>query len=83
MALSIKKDEADRLARELAITTGETITDAVVVALRERLDRERMRQVPDVVVRMRRLAEDVATLPVLDDRPADEILGYDHRGLPA
>ncbi len=83
MALSIKNDEADRLARELASTTGETITDAIVVALRERLDRERILNAPDISRRLRRLAEDVAALPVLDDRPADEILGYDARGLPA
>jgi antitoxin VapB len=40
MALSIKHPEADRLARELAARTGETLTEAVVVALRERLTRE-------------------------------------------
>ena len=33
MALSIKSDEADRLARELAAETGETLTEAVVLAL--------------------------------------------------
>jgi antitoxin VapB len=37
--LSIKSDEADRLARELAAETGETLTEAVEIALRERLDR--------------------------------------------
>jgi hypothetical protein len=44
MALSIKSDEADQLARELAAETGETLTDAVVIALRERLDREHARR---------------------------------------
>ncbi|MCB9530155.1 MAG: type II toxin-antitoxin system VapB family antitoxin, partial [Myxococcales bacterium] len=39
MALSIKNDEADRLARELAALTGESLTEAVVVSLRERLAR--------------------------------------------
>ena len=39
VALRIKHDEADRLARALARATGETLTEAVVVALRERLDR--------------------------------------------
>jgi antitoxin VapB len=43
MALSIKTDEADHLARALAKLTGETMTEAVTVALRERLDRERER----------------------------------------
>ncbi len=41
MALSIKTDEADRLARELARLTGETLTDSITKALRERLERER------------------------------------------
>jgi antitoxin VapB len=44
MALSIKTDEADQLARTLARLTGETMTDAVTVALRERLARERARR---------------------------------------
>ncbi|MGH6661523.1 MAG: type II toxin-antitoxin system VapB family antitoxin [Rhodospirillales bacterium] len=84
MALSIKDPEADRLARTLAKETGETITDAVKAALRERLARARGRH------RGRRLADELdeiarrcAALPVLDTRPADEILGYDERGLPA
>ena len=46
MALSIKTDEADRLARQLARLTGETMTSAVTVALRERLERERMARAP-------------------------------------
>lgn len=44
MALSIKTDAADRLARELSRLTGETMTDAVTKALAERLDRERIRR---------------------------------------
>jgi antitoxin VapB len=80
MALSIKSDRADRLARELADLTGESITDAVVVALEERLAAERRRRrsahgVDDIVERFSRLA-------ILDDRSADEILGYDAAGLP-
>lgn len=39
MALSIKTEEADRLARELSRLTGESMTDAVTRAMRERLDR--------------------------------------------
>ena len=41
MALSIKTEEADRLARALAGLTGETMTEAVTATLRERLARER------------------------------------------
>ncbi len=44
MALSIKTEEADRLARELTHLTGETVTGAVTRALREALERERERE---------------------------------------
>ncbi|MEO7836083.1 MAG: type II toxin-antitoxin system VapB family antitoxin [Acidimicrobiales bacterium] len=82
MALSIKNDDADRLARDLAATTGETLTDAVVVALRERLQRERGRRQVGIADRLRRLAGEVAEMEVLDPRPADTIVGYDRHGLP-
>lgn len=44
MALSIKTEEADRLARELSRLTGETLTDAITQAMRERLERLRSEQ---------------------------------------
>ncbi|MGD0107753.1 MAG: type II toxin-antitoxin system VapB family antitoxin [Rhodopila sp.] len=44
MALSIKTAEADELARSLAQLTGESTTEAVTIALRERLARERARR---------------------------------------
>jgi antitoxin VapB len=43
MALSIKTKEADRLARQVAALTGETITEAVTKALEERLARLKAR----------------------------------------
>jgi antitoxin VapB len=82
MALSIKSDEADRLARELAAETGETLTDAVEIALRERLDREHAKHAASMRTRLARLAADVATMPLTDDRTPDEIVGYDDDGLP-
>jgi antitoxin VapB len=84
MALSIKHPEADRLARELAARTGETLTDAVVVALRERLARETGRaRVSPLREELAVIRRRCAALPVIDDRPADEILGYGEHGLPA
>jgi antitoxin VapB len=83
MALSIKSDEADRLARDLAAVTGETLTDAVTIALRERLARERATSVAVTVRRILRLAAEVQSLPVLDDRDHAEILDYGEQGLPA
>jgi len=83
MALSLKDPEADRLAREVAQRTGETLTGAIVVALRERLarlrGRPRRRPLRDD---LREIAKRCASLPTLDQRSDDEILGYDDRGLP-
>ena len=82
MALSIKTAEADRLARELAAATGETLTDAVTKALRQRLDRVRTKQ-DDYAARIRRLQDEIAALPVVESRSPDEIIGYDEHGLPS
>jgi antitoxin VapB len=82
MALSIKSEEADRLARELAAETGETLTEAVETALRERLDREHAKHAAGMRTRLARLAADVAALPVVNDRTPEKIIGYDDTGLP-
>jgi antitoxin VapB len=83
MALSLKDPEADRLAREIADRTGETLTGAIVVALRERLARLRARSKKrSLLDDLREIGERCAALPTLDDRSEDEILGYDDRGLP-
>ena len=39
MSLNIKTEEAHRLAKKLADKTGESITTAVTIALKERLQR--------------------------------------------
>ena len=59
MALSIKTEEADSLARALSNLTGESLTRAVTVALRERLERERARRSCDehLVARLAELAQ--------------------------
>ena len=69
MALSIKTETADRLARELAQLTGETMTEAVTKALPQRLERERKAREadPDEV---KRLLGEVARMRVnYDCRP--------------
>lgn len=83
MALSIKNEEADRLARELAEATGETLTDAVLNALRERLRRVTGRR-RSVGLReeIARMQARVARMQVLNERTDDEILGYDEHGIP-
>jgi antitoxin VapB len=83
MALSIKNPEADRLARELAARTGQTLTEAVIQALREKLMREAGRvHAPRLSHELRAIGERCSTLPVLDARRPEEILGYDESGLP-
>lgn len=83
MPISIKNDETEQLARELAKETGETITEVIKKALQDRLQRVRGRR------HARRLPEEVAdilqrmdALPTLDHRTEDEILGYDESGMP-
>jgi antitoxin VapB len=83
MALNIRNPEAEELATELASQTGETKTDALIKALRDRLDRvRRERSRRSLVDELEGIAKHCASLPVLDARPADEILGYDEHGLP-
>jgi antitoxin VapB len=84
MPLSIKDPETDRLARELSQATGESLTNAVAIALRERLERVRGRASgPGLAEELTTIALRCAQLPLIDDRPEDEILGYDEHGLPA
>lgn len=84
MAFSIKNDEADRLARQLAAITGESLTDAVVRALRERLSRQ---QSPakrrKAGTELAKIAGKFSRLPVRDGRNANDLPGYDDHGLPA
>jgi antitoxin VapB len=84
MALSIKDPEADRLARAVAQRTGETLTQAVINALRERLAREERKEqaIEDLVEDIMEIGRHCAALPLLDARSADEIIGYDQNGLP-
>jgi antitoxin VapB len=83
MSLNIKHPEADRLARELAKQTGESITNAVINALRDRLSREQGRaSLPGLKNELLSIGRRCAALPDRDTRSADEILGYDKHGVP-
>jgi antitoxin VapB len=84
MALNIKDERADRLVRELAAATGESLTTAITVSVTQRLERVRG-AVPreQRAQALTRIAERSASRRVLDRRSADEILGYDADGLPS
>jgi antitoxin VapB len=83
VALSLKDRETDRLAREVAALTGETLTHAIRTALSERLERERLRLGGPgrLASRLLSIGEHCATLPDLDVRSPDEIVGYDESGM--
>lgn len=83
MALNIRNPKTEKLAKTVSELTGETKTQAVTVALQERLDRiQRERSGMSLVDELNQIALRCASLPVLDKRSTDEILGYDDNGLP-
>jgi antitoxin VapB len=83
VALNIRNEEAERLASRLARLTGETKTEAVTRALRDRLARvARERQGRRLADELDEIALHCARRPVRDARTADEILGYDDTGVP-
>ena len=83
MALNIRNRVAEELAATLARLTGETKTRAVTQSLQERLERiQRERSGRNLAQELDEIAVHCASLPILDDRSPDAILGYDERGLP-
>jgi antitoxin VapB len=66
--LSIKDPNADRLARALAKRTGETLTEAVINARRERLERELRKEqsIECLVEDVMEIGRHCASLPLLD-----------------
>ena len=89
VALNIRKSEADSLAAEVAYLAGETKTDAVILALKERLQRlQCQRQIASqyqasLVNQLNLIGLRCAARTIQDGRTADEILGYDGSGLPS
>ena len=83
MGLNIKNPETYRLVEELAKRTGESMTAAITVAVRERLDRIRSEQGAGLADRLLRIGKDCAKHLKEPYRSAnhDELL-YDERGLP-
>jgi antitoxin VapB len=83
VALSLKDPETDRLAREVAALTGESLTEAIRHSLTERLARERLRRGQSIGMAAALNAFASEWVPDGDTRTPDEIIGYDENGLPA
>jgi antitoxin VapB len=82
--MNIKNPEAHALAKELAKLTGETVTGAVTVALRERLERVRRERERPKAERIREIAQEMAAIfrEIGYQPPNHGELLYDERGLP-
>ena len=80
MGLNIKSEETHRLAAKLAELTGETITKAVTVAIRERIDRvQRQRNTQEILARAQVIIQRSGGAEPYQDHA--ELL-YDEHGLP-
>ncbi len=83
MALSIHNPKAEKLAREVAAKSGESITQAIINALEDRLERMKgKRTTGDLAAEILEIAERCSKLPDLDARTPDQILGYNKKGVP-
>ncbi|MGE0460626.1 MAG: type II toxin-antitoxin system VapB family antitoxin [Vicinamibacterales bacterium] len=84
MPISIKNAKTERLARQLASLTGETITHAVEEAVAERYARlRRARAKRSLGAELTEIALRCARRPDVSTMSDDEILGYDDSGVPS
>jgi antitoxin VapB len=83
MGILIKDPETDRLVRELAARTGESITESVRKAVWERLQRIPTNE-DEMAARNRKLADLRAyfdSLPRINEHLTnDEVIGYNEQG---
>jgi antitoxin VapB len=83
MVLSIKDSETDALVRQLAALTGESITEVVFQSVKERLARLKPKNSAySLAQELDAIALHCASLPMLDSRSPEELIGYDEQGLP-
>jgi antitoxin VapB len=85
MAISLKDPEAEQLARALSASTGESLTLAIKIAIKDRLQRlpQQSHGKEALVEELMAMGRRCAAAPVLDGRSSEEILGYDAHGLPS
>ena len=81
MGITIENDRIEKLARQVAAETGESLTEAIGHSLEERLERIMGgRSAPDLVETLNAISRRCSALPDLDTRDPNEILGYDQNG---
>ena len=82
MAFSIRNPQAEQLAREVAAISGENLTQAIIHALEERLERLKGRRTAINIVReIMTISQRCSSLPDMDQRSPEEILSYNQSGV--
>ncbi len=82
MALCIRNARAEKLAREVAGTCNETLTEAIIHALEDRLERLKgKREVTSTLDEVLAISRRCSAIADIDTRTPDQILGYDESGV--
>ena len=81
MGIIINHPEANLLVQELINYTGETLTQAVLNALQERIKKVKEKRKSFLKDELLQIGKECAALPVLDNRSHEEILGYNNNGV--
>lgn len=85
MALHINNPAVEQTVRDLAGLTGESMTDAIGLAVRERLERLKPKGRPPTrpsFEEFKALVQSYKFQPINEDLSDDEILGYGPDGIP-
>ena len=81
MAISIRNPIAEKLVREVVEQSGESMTQAIIHSLEDRLEKLKGQRNPkDLLQEIKEISNRCASLPNIDSRSADEILGYNENG---
>ena len=84
MPVSIKNPQTETISRKLADLTGETLTEAIRVAVEERYERlRRARSGRSLADELNTIALRCAGMPILSELSGDEVLEYDEFGVPS
>ena len=83
MPIFIRNPKTEAIARELARESGDSLTEAITVALEERLERLRGSGNPAALLdQILKISTRCASLPTRDTRNEEAILGYGDDGAP-
>jgi antitoxin VapB len=83
MSISVRNPEAEKLAREAGKVFNLSMTEVIIEALKEKLERVGQKSESEALCldKLLSISADCAVLPDMDSRTTDEILGYNSEGL--